>query len=126
MQMDYQNTLDFAQLQDEMDLLKTFRDKFYIPVFNGKECIYLSGNSLGLQPKTTQEYVLNELEDWANYGVEGHLHARNPWLNYHEMFPALLEKVIGANKNEVIVMNQLTVNLHILLTTFYKPSKKKV
>lgn len=123
--MDYQNTLDFAQLQDEMDLLKTFRDKFYIPVFNGKECIYLSGNSLGLQPKTTQEYVLNELEDWANYGVEGHLHARNPWLNYHEMFPALLEKVIGANKNEVIVMNQLTVNLHILLTTFYKPSKKR-
>lgn len=123
--MDYQNTLSFACAQDEKDLLKHFRDKFYIPVLNGKECIYLTGNSLGLQPKTTQEYVLNELEDWANYGVEGHIHSRNPWLSYHEMFPPLLEKIVGANSQELVVMNQLTVNLHLLLTTFYRPSKKR-
>lgn len=94
-------------------------------MINGKDSIYFTGNSLGLQPKTTQEYILNELEDWANYGVEGHFHARNPWLGYHEMFPALLSGIIGAKPDEIVVMNQLTVNLHLLLTTFYKPTKSR-
>ncbi|HMJ46861.1 MAG TPA: kynureninase [Ferruginibacter sp.] len=123
--MDYQNTIAFAREQDEKDSLKHFRDKFYIPIINGKESIYLTGNSLGLQPKTVQDYVLDELEDWASYGVEGHLHSRNPWLSYHEMFPPLLKKLAGADENEIVVMNQLTVNLHVLLTTFYRPSKTR-
>lgn len=123
--MDFKNTLDYAKELDEKDPLKHFREKFYIPLINGKESIYFTGNSLGLQPKTTQEYVLNELEDWANYGVEGHFHARNPWLSYHEMFPALLSDIIGAKPEEIVVMNQLTVNLHLLLTTFYKPTKDR-
>jgi len=123
--MKFENILESAKELDRQDPLNIFREKFYIPLVNGKESIYFTGNSLGLQPKTTQEYVLNELEDWANYGVEGHLHARNPWLSYHEMFPALLSKIIGAKPHEIVVMNQLTVNLHLLMTTFYRPTKKR-
>ncbi len=123
--MDFENSLAYAQKLDAEDPLKKFRERFYIPMVNGKDSIYFTGNSLGLQPKTTQEYVLNELEDWANYGVEGHFHARNPWLSYHEMFPALLSDIIGAKPEEIVVMNQLTVNLHLLLTTFYKPTKER-
>ena len=76
--MIFENTLTFAAQLDENDPLKSFRDQFYIPIINGKESIYFTGNSLGLQPKTTQDHVLNELEDWANFGVEGHFHARKP------------------------------------------------
>ena len=79
--MKFENNSSFARSLDKEDSLKHFREKFYIPMVNGKDSIYLTGNSLGLQPKTTQEYVLDELEDWANYGVEGHFHARNPWVN---------------------------------------------
>ncbi|MEJ7626150.1 MAG: kynureninase [Ferruginibacter sp.] len=123
--MKFENSLEFAEELDRQDPLNSFREKFYIPYVNGKECIYFTGNSLGLQPKTTQEYVLNELEDWANYGVEGHFHARNPWLSYHELFPDLLTDIIGAKREEIVVMNQLTVNLHLLMTTFYRPTKTR-
>src|SRR5437868_1691581 len=109
--MGFKNTLEFAKELDQQDPLKHFRGKFYIPLVNGKECIYFTGNSLGLQPKTVQDHILNELEDWANYGVEGHLHARNPWLSYHEQFPPLLTKLTGGLPEELVVMNQLTVNL---------------
>lgn len=121
----YRNTLDYAQYLDENDPLRNFREQFYIPLVNGREAIYFTGNSLGLQPKTTQEYVLNELEDWANYGVEGHLHSRNPWLSYHEMFPGLLAQIVGGLPEEIVVMNQLTVNLHLLMISFYRPTKQK-
>lgn len=121
----FENTLDFAKQMDNEDPLARFRDKFYIPIIHGKECIYFTGNSLGLQPKTAQEHILNVLEDWANYGVEGHHHGRNPWIKYHEIFPPLLAPVLGANEEEVIVMNQLTINLHLLLITFYRPGKKR-
>ncbi|GAB2825933.1 kynureninase [Ferruginibacter profundus] len=123
--MTFENTLAFAQQLDENDGLKHFRDQFYIPIINGKECIYFTGNSLGLQPKTTQDYVLNELEDWANFGVEGHFHARKPWMPYHEIFPAQLSKIIGALPEEIVVMNQLTVNLHLLMVSFYRPTKQR-
>jgi kynureninase len=123
--INFKNTPDYAKYLDDQDPLRTLRDNFYIPLVNGKEAIYFTGNSLGLQPKTTQDYVLNELEDWANYGVEGHHHARNPWIDYHEMFPVLLSKVIGAKENELVVMNQLTVNLHLLMTSFYRPTKER-
>ncbi|MFN0081698.1 MAG: kynureninase [Ferruginibacter sp.] len=119
------NSLPFAKELDLKDPLKGFRDQFYIPVINEKDSIYFTGNSLGLQPKTTQEYVLNELEDWANFGVEGHFHASNPWLSYHEIFPQQLSKIIGSKVQEVVVMNQLTVNLHLLMTTFYRPTKDR-
>ena len=123
--MNFKNTLDFAQELDKADPLKKFRDKFYIPILHGKDSIYFNGNSLGLQPKTAQDMVLNEMEDWANYGGEGHLHARNPWITYHEMFPKKLAPLLGALPQEIVVMNNLTVNLHLLLTTFYRPTKAR-
>lgn len=123
--MIFENTRAFASQLDEHDTLKHFRDKFYIPIINGDESIYFTGNSLGLQPKTTQDYVLNELEDWASFGVEGHFHARQPWFSYHEMFPQLLTKIVGALPEEIVVMNQLTVNLHLLMASFYQPTKQR-
>lgn len=123
--MTYQNTLEFAKQQDAADPLKSYREKFYFPMMHGRETIYFTGNSLGLQPKATQDYVLNELEDWATFGVEGHFHARKPWLSYHEQFAEPLAKIVGAKPEEVVVMNQLTVNLHLLLVSFYKPTKTR-
>lgn len=119
-----ENTSEFAKQLDNEDLLKSFRDKFYIPIINKKQCIYLVGNSLGLQPKTTQDYIYNELENWANYGVEAHFHAKIPWVDYHDIFTEPLSKIVGCLPQEVVVMNHLTVNLHLLLTTFYRPSKE--
>ena len=123
--MQFENTAVFAKELDEIDILKDFRNKFYIPIINGKECIYFTGNSLGLQTKSTQDYVLNELEDWAKFGVEGHFHARKPWLPYHEIFPKQLSKIVGCLPEEVVVMNQLTVNLHLLMVSFYRPDKQR-
>lgn len=121
----FDHSLSFAQQADELDPLKSFRDQFYIPIINDREAIYFTGNSLGLQPKTTQDLVLNELEDWANFGVEGHFHSRQPWLSYHEIFPSLLSPIVGAQENEIVVMNQLTVNLHLLMTSFYQPTAER-
>ena len=121
----FKNSLDFAKQLDYEDPLKGFREKFYIPIFNGKESIYFTGNSLGLQPKIAQEYILNDLEDWANFGVEGHFHGRKPWIKYHEMFPSKLAPILGAQEDEITVMNQLTINLHLLLISFYRPTKQR-
>lgn len=123
--MNFENTLEFAKLLDEKDKLRSFRDRFFIPQHNGKDCIYFTGNSLGLQPKTTSQYIQQELNDWAQLGVEGHFHAKNPWLPYHENFPKQLSKIVGCKENEVVVMNSLTVNLHLLMVTFYRPTKER-
>jgi kynureninase len=123
--LEYKNTQAYAQYLDSQDSLKSFREKFYIPLMHGRDAIYFTGNSLGLQPKSTQEYVLNELEDWANFAVEGHFHARNPWMPYHEMFTKPLCKIAGALPHEVVAMNQLTVNLHLLMVSFYRPTKQR-
>ncbi len=123
--MEYQNSLQFARMMDEKDPLKEFRNKFFIPQHNGRDCIYFTGNSLGLQPKTVPQYVHQELDDWAKMGVEGHFHAKNPWMPYHEIFPRQLSKIIGCKENEVVVMNSLTVNLHLLMVSFYKPTKDR-
>lgn len=123
--IEFKNTIDYAKFLDEQDPLKSFRDKFYIPLMHGKEAIYFTGNSLGLQPKKTQDYVLNELEDWATYGVEGHFHARKPWMPYHEIFTEQLSRLAGALPHEVVAMNQLTVNLHLLMVSFYRPTKQR-
>lgn len=123
--MQFENNIEFAKQLDEKDTLKSFRNKFYIPIINDNECIYFTGNSLGLQPKTTQDYVVNELEDWANFGVEGHFHSRNPWLSYHEILTNQLADITGALPEEVVSMNQLTVNLHLLMVSFYRPAQKR-
>jgi kynureninase len=123
--MDYQNTLAFATALDQKDLLKSFRSKFFIPQHQGKDCIYFTGNSLGLQPKQTAKYVQQELDDWANLGVEGHFSAKNPWMPYHELFPKQLSKIVGCKENEVVVMNSLTVNLHLLMVSFYRPTRQR-
>ena len=123
--MIFENTREFARGLDDKDALKSFREQFYIPLIHGKESIYFNGNSLGLQPKSAQEYLLNEMENWANYGVEGHFHSRNPWVKYHDAFPKKLSTIVGALPEEIVVMNQLTINLHLLLITFYRPGKKR-
>lgn len=123
--MKFENTLEFARKADQEDILSTFREDFYIPVLNDKEVIYLAGNMLGLQPKDTQDAVLNELEDWASFGVEGYSAARNPWAHYHEKFPPILAKLTGALPEEIVVMSQNTANLHLLLSSFYRPDARR-
>jgi kynureninase len=122
----YQESLAYAQQQDQEDKLAHLRSQFHIPKDkNGKEWLYFTGNSLGLQPKNTQKYIQQELDDWANYGVEGHFEAKNPWLPYHEFLTENMAKIVGAKPIEVVVMNTLTTNLHLLMVSFYQPTKKK-
>ncbi len=124
--MNYQNSLDFAKQLDEKDPLKEVRNKFHIPKdTNGKDWLYFTGNSLGLQPKVTADYIQQELKDWANLGVEGHFEAKNPWLHYHEYLTDNMAKIVGAKPKEVVVMNTLTTNLHLLMVSFYRPTKTK-
>jgi kynureninase len=115
-------SLDYARQLDSQDTLRHFRQQFYIPLFQGKEAIYFLGNSLGLQPTTTQDEVLNIMEDWANFGVEGFFMGKNPWLEYPKKITPLLCGIIGAKQQELVTMNHLTVNLHLLMLTFYQPT----
>ena len=111
---------------DAQDPLASYRARFYIPSgTDDQECVYLCGNSLGLQPKTTPQYVAQELQDWARFGVEGHFHARNPWLPYHENLTEQTASLVGALPLEVVVMNTLTVNLHLMLVSFYRPTRAR-
>ncbi len=121
----FQNTLDFAKELDRKDKLKDYRGRFLIPQHEGKDVVYFTGNSLGLQPKTTQSYLQQELNDWAKFGVEGHFLAKNPWLSYHELLTDKMAKIVGALPKETVMMNQLTVNLHLLLVSFYRPTKTR-
>jgi kynureninase len=123
--MNFENSLAFAQTLDSQDPLRPFRGRFHIPHHYGKERIYFTGNSLGLQPHSTRQYVNQELDDWAELGVEGHFSARNSWLPYHEIFPAQLSAIVGCLPEEVVVMNQLTVNIHLLMVTFYRPTANR-
>jgi kynureninase len=123
--MEFQNNLEFARLLDQNDELKEFRQRFFIPQHNGEDCIYFTGNSLGLQPKTVSKYVQQELDDWAGLGVEAHFNARNPWMPYHELFSKQLSALAECKENEVVAMNQLTVNLHLLMVSFYRPTPQR-
>jgi len=124
--MNYQNSLDFAKQLDQEDPISYLRNEFHIPRDKeGKEWLYFTGNSLGLQPKITSKYIEQELDDWANFGVKGHFEAKNPWLSYHELLTDTMAKVVGAKPVEVVVMNTLTTNLHLLMVSFYQPSKTK-
>jgi len=122
----YKLGLDFAKELDKEDELSNYRNLFHIPKDkSGNELIYFCGNSLGLQPKTTKQYINQELEDWANLGVEGHTEGKNPWLPYHEFLTDSMAKVVGAKPIEVVVMNTLTANLHFMMVSFYKPTTKR-
>ena len=122
----FENSEDFARKMDEQDSLKHFREKFYIPKHSdGEEVLYFTGNSLGLQPKRTREYIEQELKDWENLGVEGHFAAKNPWMPYHEFVADGLAKIVGAKKTEVVAMNSLTANLHFLMVSFYRPTNER-
>ncbi|MEO9964699.1 MAG: kynureninase [Reichenbachiella sp.] len=125
--MPYENSLEFAQQCDANDSLKSFRDRFYIPQHNGKDCVYLVGNSLGLQPKSTRSFVEQELTDWQNLGVEGHFDqsATRPWFHYHKFLKPYLADLAGAKELEVVSMNSLTTNLHLMMVSFYQPTAKR-
>ena len=124
--MNYKDTANFALELDAKDELRSYRNEFHIPLQkNGEEHIYMCGNSLGLQPKRTKEFLNQELDDWATFGVEGHFHAKNPWLPYHEFLAESYAKIVGAKNSEVVAMNTLTVNLHLMMVSFYRPSKKR-
>jgi kynureninase len=119
-----ENSLEYARKQDEQDDLRSFREHFLFPTIH-KDVIYFTGNSLGLQPKSTRAYIEQELNDWAKYGVEGHFLAERPWFSYHEQCTAKLAKIVGAKEHEVVVTHSLTTNLHLLMVSFYRPQGKR-
>lgn len=123
--MIFENTKEFARELDSQDKLHKYRDEFIFPKVNDKKVIYFTGNSLGLQPKRTKAYVDEVMDDWANLAVEGHFYAEKPWWDYHERFAKPLGKIVGALPSEVTVMNTLTVNLHLLMVSFYRPTKTR-
>lgn len=120
--MNFQNTRAFAQSLDAQDTLARYQEEFEFPKVNGKKTIYFTGNSLGLMPKRARKYVDDVMNDWANLAVEGHFYAEKPWWDYHERFAAPLSKIVGARPSEVSVMNTLTVNLHMMMVSFYTPT----
>src|SRR5216110_4043622 len=116
----------FAQQLDAEDPLRSFRDKFHLPVgAHGEPLIYFAGNSLGLMPKAAKQIVEQELEDWAKLGLDAHLNAKTPWYSYHETLREPAARLVGAQPIEVICMNSLTVNLHLMMATFYRPTKSR-
>jgi kynureninase len=123
--MHFKNTLEYARELDSQDKISVYRDQFIFPQHQGKDVIYFTGNSLGLQPKSAKKYVDEIMADWANLAVEGHFYAKKPWWDYHERFSGKLAKVVGAKPAEVTVMNTLTVNLHLLMVSFYRPAGKR-
>lgn len=120
--MVFENTLAFAQQLDEKDILKSFRSRFYFPNRNGKEAIYFTGNSLGLQPKAVKDNVTQALQEWETLAVDGYFSGSHPWMNYHLEVAPTLAKLMGAKEQEVVAMNQLTINIHLLFASFYKPT----
>jgi len=121
----YKPTLEFARAQDEADPLKNYRDKFHFPKLGTPEMAYFSGHSLGLQPKAVKAAIDLELDEWAHYGVEGHFHSTNPWYSYHEILTPPMAKIVGAKETEVVCMNSLTTNVHLLFVSFYRPTKQR-
>lgn len=123
LRLEFENSRPFAAAADAADALSAFRNRFHFPVSEtGERQLYFAGNSLGLQPVTARSYVEQELDDWARFAVEGHVHARRPWLPYHEFLTEKMARVVGAKPIETVVMNSLTVNLHLLMVSFYRPS----
>ena len=120
--MRYEATLAFAEAQDAADPLRAFRDRFHFPSLGTPDLVYFTGHSLGLQPKTVKAAVELELDEWAKYGVEGHFHSTNPWYSYHERLTPTMAGIVGAKESEVVCMNSLTTNIHLLFVSFYRPT----
>lgn len=124
--MNFETSEEFALQMDAKDDLAKYRDRFYIPqTKDNRDQLYFTGNSLGLQPKSVADHIEVELRDWRNLGVEGHFHGENPWFYYHKFFNEKAAKLVGANPSEVVIMNNLTVNLHLLLVSFYRPTASR-
>src|SRR6266404_558117 len=124
--MQFSNNEDLPKQLDAQDSLHVFREKFHLPANrSGEPLIYFAGNSLGLMPKTAKQIVEQELEDWAKLGVDAHLDAATPWYSYHETLREPTARLVGAKPSEVICMNSLTVNLHLMMATFYRPTKSR-
>lgn len=124
--MRFEPTEACARALDARDSLASFRKSFHIPELKpGRQCVYLAGHSLGLQPRKAKDYIDAELRDWARLGVEGHFHAANPWVSYHELATRPLARLVGAKPVEVVAMNGLSVNLHLMLASFYRPTPQR-
>lgn len=123
--MNFENTVQCAKSLDAQNELNHFRKEFIIPQHGDKNAIYFLGNSLGLQPKNANEYIQQILQQWAHHGVEGFFRGEQPWMQYHRQFIPTLSKIVGGLPHEVVVMNQLTVNLHLMLVSFYQPQRKR-
>jgi kynureninase len=123
--MNFENTREFAQQLDAEDQLSKYRNEFIFPEVNGRKVIYFTGNSLGLQSQRAKKYVEEVMDDWGKLAVEGHFYADKPWWDYHERFANPLSRIVGALPDEVAVMNTLTVNLHLLMVSFYQPTEKR-
>ena len=115
----------FAKEADSVDPLGSYRDRFHIPQKNSEDVVYFAGNSLGLEPKSTRDYIEQELKDWEDMAVEGHFHAKYPWKFYHEFLTEKTARLVGADNSEVVNMNSLTVNLNLMMVSFYRPSKDR-
>jgi kynureninase len=120
--LQFESGKDFAVAMDESDPLREYRERFFLPKYAEGDCVYLCGHSLGLQPKTAAAYIRQELDDWARLGVEGHFQATNPWMPYHKLLAEQTAALVGAEPSEVVVMNTLTVNLHLMMVSFYRPT----
>src|SRR5881296_3290513 len=126
MSMTFSADENFANQLDAEDPLRQVRDKFHLPLGkDGKPLIYFAGNSLGLMPKSARQVVDQELDDWAKLGVDAHLEAKTPWYSYHEALRDPTARLAGTKPVEVICMNSLTVNLHLMMATFYRPTKSR-
>ena len=123
--MQFDNRLDAARQADQQDPLCVFREQFIFPQHQGKDCLYLCGNSLGLQPKGVRPAILRELDHWAEHGVEGHFRGDMPWMHYHRFLTDAAARLVGALPQEVVVMNTLTTNLHLMMVSFYRPTAKR-
>jgi len=123
--MQHETTIDFARAQDEADPLGAYREQFHFPSLGTRELVYFTGHSLGLQPKSVRAAVELELDEWAKYGVEGHFHSTNPWYSYHELLTPPMAEIVGAKDSEVVCMNSLTTNIHLLFVSFYRPTRQR-
>ena len=123
--MEFTVSSTFAERHDRLDPLSHFRSQFFFPEAGAGESLYFCGNSLGLQPKTARDYVEQELNAWRSLAVDAHFHAERPWYSYHELVTRYFAEIVGAQLNEVVAMNSLTVNLHLLMASFYRPTKER-
>lgn len=123
--LSYSYTEAFAQEMDQNDPLRKFRDRFLFPKVNGQEALYFCGNSLGLQPKSVRDYLDKELKNWAEMAVDGHFHGEDAWYHIRKKSKPALAEILGSQEHEVVAMNNLTVNLHLLMVSFYQPTKDR-